>query len=131
MMYEMCVFIISFSTTYFYLLLINHSRISLLEWLSKQWFKIPIETTMFSSNNDNGIYFSLSHFTFNEMLFYFTFVYVLAKSLSTKLKICEERKICYLPQDLIQKLCFLSIQYDANFCVLVHEVIQTLEVLFS
>lgn len=77
------------------------------------------------------VFISLSHFTFNEMLFYFTFVNVLAKSLSTKLKMCEERRICYLPQDLIQKLCFLSIQYDANFGVLVHEVIQSLEVLFS
>lgn len=76
------------------------------------------------------VFISLSHFTFNEMLFYFTFVYVLSKSLSTKLKMCEERRICYLPQDLIQKFCLPSIQYDANYGLLVHEVILTPGVLF-
>lgn len=65
------------------------------------------------------------------MLFYFTSVYVLAKCSSTKQKVCEERRVCYLLQDLVQNYCFLAIQYDVKFVVWVHELIVILEVLCS
>lgn len=47
------------------------------------------------------------------------------------MKMWEEMRFCYLPQNLIQNICFLTIQYDDDITVFAHELILTRKVLCS